>query len=153
MANISSIQKELKLKALYEAIEDLKKKSVGKKNYVTPERVHDHANQSKYAKQFDCPIGISTIKQAKEKSPFFQIKLKIDEYKKDHKKIVKSTPNKLKFQIETLTETINNLMIQIVEILDREMKKDEKIKNLQNSLDKVKEERNHYFNQAINGDK
>lgn len=160
MANISSIQRDLKLKALYEAIEGLKKKSVGKKNYVTFEAVVDHANQSDYAKQFDHPIGISTIKQAKEaldkrkkESPFLQIKREIEKYKKEHNKIVKTTPNKLQTENKILTETVNNLMIQVAKIVDREMKKDEKIKNLQESLDKAKEERNHYFHQTVNGGK
>lgn len=151
MANISSTQRELKLKALYEAIEYFKKKSIGKKNYVTFEAVVDHANQSDYSKQFDSPIGISTIKQAKKVSPFFQIKLEIEKYRKEHNKIVKTTPNKLKVENESLKETVNNLMSQVTEILDREMKKDEQIKNLQKSLNKVKEERNHYFHQTING--
>ena len=44
-------------------------------------------------------------------------------------------------------------MSQITEILDREIKKDEQIKDFQKSLDKVKKERNHYFQQAMNGGK
>lgn len=153
MANISSTQRELKLKALYEAIEYFKKKSVGNKNYVTFEAVVNHANQSDYSKQFDSPIGISTIKQAKNVSPFFQIKLEIEKYRKEHNKIVKTTPNKLKVENESLTETVNNLMIQVAEILDREMEKDEEIRKLQESLEKAKEGRNYYFQQTVNGDK
>ncbi len=152
MANISSIQRGLKLKALHEAIEALKKKSEGKKNYVTYINVVEYANASKYANKFSTPISISSIKQPS--SPEFEeIKLEITNFRKNHNKIVKSIPNKLKLQNESLTELVNNLTIQITEIMDSEMRKDSKIKNLQKSLEKAKEERNYYFQQTVNRDK
>jgi|GEM_PF-6885617 len=160
MANISSIQRELKLKALYEAIEELKMESIGTTNQVSHQKVVDKANQSDYAKQFDCPIGISSVKQAKKASgkqkkdsAFLPIKLEIEKYKEEHKKIVKTTPNKLKAEIDVLNNTIFDLMIKVGIILDREMEKDEAFKNLQKSLAKIKEERDYYFHQVVKGEK
>lgn len=152
MAKPTKEEFKLKIKALKEAVKALKEKSKGKKNYVTYANVVEHANVSEYAKEFKAPISISSIKQAVSPK-FTEIKLEIMNFRKTHTKIVKTTPNKLKVENESLTETVNNLMIQIAKILDREMGKDEKIKNLQASLDKAKEERNYYFKQTVKGDK
>lgn len=145
MARISKEQKEIRIKALNEAIETLKELSSPIKNMVSFERVTDLANEN-YSKQLTGNISITSLKVPTSKE-FREIKKKIVNFRNEHKNIKEATSVKSKSSISSLSLTVENLMIEVAKFYDGKLLLNEKIEAQKKTIEKIKNERDIYRKQ------
>lgn len=143
MARDTKEQKALKIKALKEAYNELKEDSTPSKNKVTEEGVVDRANES-YKGQFIREISYTSIKKPSSKE-FQEIKNKIEDYKKEHKRNKSSLSTGAKKEVTYLKKTIENLMIEVAKFYDDKLKLTEQLEVKDNTIAKLREERDLYI--------
>jgi len=140
MARQSKEQIDLKLKALWEAFEDLKKNSiVTNVNKITFENICNLANSSTHSLNFHTKISLASLKQPTTE-PFIELNKAICEYKNEHSKIRNTVSSKIKEDTRKLQNTIDNLLIRITELLDNEILLKETIVNKDLTIKRLKEE-------------
>lgn len=117
MGRISKEQKELKIKALNEAIDVLIEESTPSLNKVTYQNVLDYANEQ-YISSLESKIGDKSIKNPKTQD-FKEIKERIIEFKDEHKKMKTLVSKKTISETEKLKNDIENLVLQIADFYNK----------------------------------
>jgi cobalamin biosynthesis Co2+ chelatase CbiK len=148
MARDSKEQKELKIRALHEAVEVLKEESSPMNNKVTFDNVVYLANEL-YSEELTRKISPTSIKTPTSEE-FEKIKQLIEDYRSEYKKLKTAVPKQSEAENIKLKNQIKNLVQQIVKFHDEKILlveqlslKDSAIQNLKNErtrlLDEIKE--------------
>lgn len=145
MARDSQQQKELKIKALREAIDILKDESSPSKNKVTFNKVVNLANEL-YSDKLLRNISSTSLKNPTSED-FINIKKIIEDYRVEYKKIKTATPKKsiqemgrLKNQIKNLVEQIARFHDEKLLLIEQSRLKDRNIENLKKEREKLYDE-------------
>ena len=146
MARDSKEIRELKIKALWEAIEMLKEESTISKSLLTPDRVVALANEN-YSDKFTRNISPNNLKKAIEKTkpPFTQMKKNIDSFNNEHKKLKNMAPKKSKSEIVNLKNQVENLMSEVAKFYDDKVLLNEKLEQKARTIVKISKERDDYY--------
>lgn len=143
MAKDNNYAKELKIKALEEAIELLIQNSNSKKNLVTFENIVNKANEL-LDSSLTTNISITSIK--KPMSPEFQkIRDKYDDYQKEHEILKNSISKKSSSEIKKMQQQIENLMFEVTKYLDDKLLLEEQIELKDKTISKLKAERDELY--------
>ncbi len=143
MANNMKTEKELKICALHDAIEELRESSTPSSNKMIFKNVCDRANEI-CAGKTKTKISITSIKTPSSEE-FEIIKDLIEEHRKDHKKIKNAISSESKKETTSLKETIDNLMIEVAKFYDNKLMLNELLESKENTIIKLKKERNVYI--------
>ncbi|UTJ07106.1 hypothetical protein [Arcobacter roscoffensis] len=144
MARDTKDIRDLKLKALSEAIDILKNESTPTSNNVTISKVIDLANELYDSK---LPTKISPTSLKKPTSIEFKtLKEEIESYKKEHKKIKSTVSKKSIDEVKRLKNQIDNLLIEISKYYDDKLLLNEELIQKEKTIKKLKNERDLYFN-------
>lgn len=139
MARDSKEQRDIKIKALNEALGTLKEESTATGNLVTFDKVIAYANEL-YSDKLDRNISPTSIKSPTSKE-FKAIKQSIEDYREEHKRIKGAAPKKALSEVTKLKKTIENLMIQIAEFHDDKLLLNETLQAKERTIEKLKKER------------
>ena len=148
MARDSKEQKELKIRALHEAVEVLKEESSPMNNKVTFDKVVYLANEL-YSEELTRKISPTSIKKPTSEE-FEKIKQLIEDYRSEYKKLKTAVPKqseaeniKLKNQIKNLVQEIVKFHDEKILLIEQLSLKDSAIQNLKNErtrlVDEIKE--------------
>ncbi len=145
MARDSQEQKELKIKALKEAIDILKDESSPSNNQVTFDKVVSLANEL-YSDKLLRNISPTSLKNPTSED-FINIKKTIEDYRVEYKKIKTAAPKKSMQEVSKLKIQVKNLVEQIAKFHDEKLLlteqlnlKDRAIENLKNERDRLYDE-------------
>lgn len=150
MARPSNEEKELKLTTLWECIHMLIDKSTPVKNHLTIPNLVQVANSSENSEKFKTKISEASIKQPSS-AEYKEIASKIKDHKKNFRTTKETVSKKVKDHSRLLEEQNENLRFELAKLLDNTIKLHERVDSLENSLKKVTEERDKYF-ERLNGD-
>ena len=143
MAKDLNQQKEIKITALKEAIKELIEESTPSTNYVTFQKIVDLANENNVDK-FERPISVTSIKVPKS-DEFREIKKLKEDCGREHKKNKSTLSRGTKKEVSILKQTIENLMIDVAKFYDDKLLLTEKLDAKDNTIAKLKEERDFYI--------
>jgi Skp family chaperone for outer membrane proteins len=151
MARDSREQRMLKIKALQEAIKDLKLLSSSTVNAVTYQKVVDLANEN-YSDKLDRNISVTSLKSPTSQE-FIEIKKSIEEFRTKHKSFKDEVALKPKKEITMLRQTIENLIQEVVSYHDKKMQLYKQIQLKGRTIAKLEKERNFYLEELNNARK
>lgn len=138
MARDSKEIRELKIKALNEAIDTLKEESTPISNQVTFDKVIALANEL-YADQLPTKISDSSIKRPT--SPEFEdIKTAIEDFRDECKNIKVAIPKKAVKETTKLKTQIELLVSQVAQFYDEKLLFNEKLQAKERAIEKLKKE-------------
>ena len=146
MARISKEQKDLKIKALLEAIDVLKEESTPSSNKVTFQNVLDYANEQ-YISFLENKIGDKSIKSPKTQD-FLDIKNKILTFKEEHKKMKTLVSKKSISETARLKNDIEKLVLQIADFYDQKLSLNEELEMKDKTIQKLKLERTRLYKEV-----
>lgn len=144
MARPTKEEKELKIKALWEAVYILINKSTALQNKLTVKAVVEVANSSEYAEKFVTNINEQSLKQPSS-DEFREIAEKIQEYKNDHRRIKQASSTNLKDENVRLKERVRELTYDVATLLDEAAKNKEIFDSELESKERIREEKNRYL--------
>lgn len=144
MARPTKEEKELKIKALWEAVFILIDKSTALENKLTVKAVVEVANSSDYAKKFKTKIHEQSLKQPSS-DEFRDIAEKIHDYKDDHRRIKQASSTNLKDENVRLKERVRELTYDVAILLDEAAKNKEILDSEIESKERIREEKNRYL--------
>lgn len=136
--------RNLKLKAISEAIKILKEESTLTTNLVTVPKVVAFANELN-ADKFSTNISLTSLKKPSS-SEYQKLKEEIDNYKKEHEKIKKLAPSKSLKEATKLKSQIENLTFEIAKYYDDKLLLNEELEQKDKTIRKLKMERDDYYN-------
>jgi vacuolar-type H+-ATPase subunit I/STV1 len=143
MARDNKYIKELKIKAIWEAINILKESSNSTINFLTFENVANKANEL-LENKVTTKISSTSLKAPKS-NEFIEIKKEIENYRKDSKETKKIVTKKSSSQIKKMQEQINNLMFEITKYLDDKLLLEKEIELKDKTIAKIKSERDDLY--------
>lgn len=136
MGQISKEQKNLKLKALNEAIDALIEESTPSSNKVTYQNVLNYANEQ-YVSFLKSKIGDKTIKNPKTQE-FKDIKDRITNFKDEHKKMKTLVSKKSISETTKLKKDVESLVFQIADFYDQKLSLNEQLEIKNKTIEKLK---------------
>jgi chromosome segregation ATPase len=139
MARDTKEQREIKIKAVYEAIKVLKDESTPTNNQLTYDKVVSMANEL-YSDKLNRKISPTSIKSPTSKE-FEDIKEVIVDYREEHKKIKSAAPKKTVKEVAKLKKQIENLVTEVAKFYDYKLLLNEKLEAKENTINKLKAER------------
>ncbi len=143
MARDNKYIKELKIKAIWEAINILKENSNSTINFLTFENVANKANEL-LENKVTTKISPTSLK-APRSDDFIEIKEEIENYRKNSKETKKIVTKKSSSEIKKMQEQINNLMFEITKYLDDKLLLEEQIELKDKTISKIKSERDDLY--------
>ena len=143
MARDNKYIKELKIKAIWEAINILKENSNSTINFLTFENVANKANEL-LENKVTTKISPTSLK-APRSDDFIEIKEEIENYRKNSKETKKIVTKKSSSEIKKMQEQINNLMFEITKYLDDKLLLEEQIELKDKTIAKIKSERDDLY--------
>lgn len=143
MARDNKYIKELKIKAIWEAINILKENSNSTINFLTFENVANKANEL-LENKVTTKISPTSLK-APRSDDFIKIKEEIENYRKNSKETKKIVTKKSSSEIKKMQEQINNLMFEITKYLDDKLLLEEQIELKDKTISKIKSERDDLY--------
>ncbi len=143
MARDNKYIKELKIKAIWEAINILKENSNSTINFLTFENVANKANEL-LENKVTTKISPTSLK-APRSDDFIKIKEEIENYRKNSKETKKIVTKKSSSEIMKMQEQINNLMFEITKYLDDKLLLEEQIELKDKTISKIKSERDDLY--------
>ncbi|WP_375724636.1 hypothetical protein LXN10_04030 [Arcobacter sp. KX21116] len=146
MGQISKEQKELKIKALHEAIDVLIEESTPSSNKVTYQNVLDYANEQ-YVLFLESKIGDKSIKSPKTQD-FKDIKKRITDFKDEHKKMKTLVSKKTISETAKLKNDIESLVLQIADFYDQKLSLNEELEMKDKTIQKLKLERTKLYEEV-----
>ncbi|MEA1893110.1 MAG: hypothetical protein U9N33_10440 [Campylobacterota bacterium] len=130
--------RELKIKALNEAVETLKEESTPISNQVTFAKVTALANES-YADKLPTKIEEGSIKRPSSKE-FEDIKTVIDNFREECRNIKVAVPKKAVKETTKLKSQIDLLVSHIAQFYDEKLLFTEKLEAKERTIEKLKKE-------------
>lgn len=146
MARISREQKNIKIKALEEAIEVLKEESTPTVNKVTFQNVLDYANEQ-YSTVLETKIGDKTIKKPTT-IEFKKLRKQITDYKEEHKRMRTLVSKKSISETSRLKSNIESLISQVADFYDKKLLLNEQLESKERTIRKLKEERESLYKEV-----
>ncbi len=144
MARPTKEEKELKIKALWEAVYILIDKSTPLENKLTVNAVVEIANSSEYAEKFATKIHEQSLKQPSS-DEFEDIATKIKEYKDEHRKIKQASSTGSKDEIRRLMERVSALTLEVATLLDEAAINKETMDSEIKSKERIRKEKDKYL--------
>ena len=145
LARDSQEQKELKIKALTEAINILKDESSPSNNQVTFDKVVNLANEL-YSDKLLRNISPTSLKNPTSED-FINIKKTIEDYRIEYKKIKTAAPKKSMQEVSKLKTQVKNLIEQIAKFHDEKLLLSEQLNLKDRTIDNLKNERDRLYNE------
>jgi len=143
MARDSREQRLLKIRALQEAIEELKSISTSTFNALTYQKVVDLANEN-YSRKLKSKISMTSLKSPTSQE-FIDIKKTIEDFRTEHKNFKNEIELKPKKEITKLHQRIEDLIQEIVICCDEKMLLIEQMEFKEKTNTKLKKERDFYL--------
>lgn len=135
--------RDLKLKAIREAIEILKEETTPTTNYVIVTKVLDLANELIINKS-STQISPTSLKSPVG-SEFKELKKEINKYEEAHEKIKALIPKKSLKEVTKQKKQIDNLLFEIAKYYDDKLLLNEELELKDRTINKLKEERDDYY--------
>jgi hypothetical protein len=139
MARDSKEYREIKIKALTNAIKTLKEESTISNNLVTFQNVVDTANEFCEGR-INGKISPTSLKTPTSRE-FKKIKIEIEEYREEYKKIKEIVPRKSLKEVFILKNQVQNLMIEVAKFYDDKLLFNEKLEAKDRTIEKLRKER------------
>jgi len=141
MAALTSEEKQLKVKALKDSFTILKEHSTGLTNEAKLTNIVDLANSSAESSSFTTKISIASLKQPKSRE-LKKLKKEIDVFRNEFKQRKNIVNDKSKKEINRLNVIVDKNTETIAKLLHNEMEQENRIEQLENTINKLREERN-----------